>query len=155
MATYATMSEATMPMNELPKVNASLNSWKEIAVFLGRGVRTVQRWERELGLPVHRIRETEHSPVFAFASELRKWLERRGKAGVRKPPSPSDALPSAEPERRPQLEPPRLLAQEILKMLAEQAKATEQLRHSLEMTIAVLDLSRMGKNAGSIFPAEE
>ena len=31
-----------------------LNSWKEIASYLGRSVRTVQRWEREFGLPVHR-----------------------------------------------------------------------------------------------------
>jgi len=29
-----------------------LNSWKEIAAYVGRGVRTVQRWERELGFPV-------------------------------------------------------------------------------------------------------
>ncbi len=29
-----------------------LNSWKEIACYLGRGVRTVQRYERDLGLPV-------------------------------------------------------------------------------------------------------
>ena len=32
-----------------------LDSWKEIAAYLGRGVRTVQRWEREEGLPVHRL----------------------------------------------------------------------------------------------------
>ena len=31
-----------------------LNGWKEIAVFLGKGVRTVQRWERDHGLPIHR-----------------------------------------------------------------------------------------------------
>jgi hypothetical protein len=29
-----------------------LNGWKEIAGFFGRGVRTVQRWEQQLGLPV-------------------------------------------------------------------------------------------------------
>jgi hypothetical protein len=32
-----------------------LDSWKEIASYLGRGVRTVQRWECEEGLPVHRL----------------------------------------------------------------------------------------------------
>ena len=31
-----------------------LDSWKEIAAYLNRGVRTVRRWEREEGLPVHR-----------------------------------------------------------------------------------------------------
>jgi hypothetical protein len=29
-------------------------SWKEIAAYLGREVRTVQRWENTEGLPVHR-----------------------------------------------------------------------------------------------------
>jgi hypothetical protein len=28
-----------------------LNSWKEIAAYLNRGIRTVQRWEAELGMP--------------------------------------------------------------------------------------------------------
>jgi hypothetical protein len=32
-----------------------LDSWKEIAAYLGRSIRTVQRWEREEGLPVHRL----------------------------------------------------------------------------------------------------
>jgi phage terminase Nu1 subunit (DNA packaging protein) len=54
--------------------NSTLNSWKEIATFLGRGVRTVQRWERELGLPVHRVRRTEHSPVFAYRKEVQAWI---------------------------------------------------------------------------------
>jgi phage terminase Nu1 subunit (DNA packaging protein) len=53
---------------------AILNSWKEIASFLDRGVRTVQRWERELQLPVHRIGKGNRSPVFAFTSEIKLWL---------------------------------------------------------------------------------
>ena len=28
-----------------------LASWKDIAQYVGKGIRTVQRWERELGLP--------------------------------------------------------------------------------------------------------
>jgi hypothetical protein len=51
-----------------------LNSWKEISTYLGRGVRTVQRWEDELDLPVHRVRVGPRSPVFAFEHELRFWL---------------------------------------------------------------------------------
>ncbi|PYT73396.1 MAG: hypothetical protein DMG42_12615 [Acidobacteria bacterium] len=31
-----------------------LDSWKEIAAYLDREVRTVQRWEKKEGLPVHR-----------------------------------------------------------------------------------------------------
>ncbi len=49
-----------------------LNGWKEIAVHLGKSVRTVQRWELELRLPVHRIRTAGGEIVFAFRSELDK-----------------------------------------------------------------------------------
>jgi hypothetical protein len=31
-----------------------LESWKEIAAYLQRDIRTVQRWERLNGLPVYR-----------------------------------------------------------------------------------------------------
>jgi len=53
-----------------------LNSWKEIASYLGRGVRTVQRWERELNLPVRRPRAKERSAVLALKSELDQWLKK-------------------------------------------------------------------------------
>ena len=39
-----------------------------------RGVRTLQRWERELDLPVRRPHERRRSPVMAFKSELYHWL---------------------------------------------------------------------------------
>lgn len=51
-----------------------LNSWKEVATYLGRGVRTVQRWEQELGLPVRRPRGKTRSAVIAFRNELDQWL---------------------------------------------------------------------------------
>jgi hypothetical protein len=60
----------------LQKAN-TLNSWKEIASYLGRGVRTVQSWELELNLPVYRVGSTNRSPVFAFRSELDGWLRKQ------------------------------------------------------------------------------
>jgi tetratricopeptide (TPR) repeat protein len=55
-----------------------LESWKEIAAYLRRTVRTVQRWEREQGLPVHRLRHNKLATIFAYPSELdRWWAERR------------------------------------------------------------------------------
>ncbi len=53
-----------------------LSSWKEIASYLGKGVRTVQRWERELGLPVRRPKPNEKQIVLAFPEELDAWLKR-------------------------------------------------------------------------------
>lgn len=54
-----------------------LNSWKEIAGYLNRGVRTVQRWEAELGLPVRRPRGKTQSPVLALRSDIDEWVRSR------------------------------------------------------------------------------
>ena len=53
--------------------NARLDSWKEIASYLGKSVRTVQRWEEQEGLPVHRLPHSDRSSVFAFPQELDAW----------------------------------------------------------------------------------
>lgn len=54
-----------------------LESWKEIAAYLGRGTRTVQRWEREEALPVYRLQHDKLGSVYAYPSELDAWFERR------------------------------------------------------------------------------
>ena len=51
-----------------------LSGWKEISAFLGKGVRTAQRWERTLKMPVHRIGHKGGEIVFAYADELNEWL---------------------------------------------------------------------------------
>src|SRR5262249_2050618 len=51
-----------------------LNSWKEIARYLDRGVRTAQRWERDLQLPVRRPRGKRRSAVLAIPKEIDAWL---------------------------------------------------------------------------------
>jgi hypothetical protein len=50
-----------------------LTSWKEIAAYLGKGVRTVQRWERMFGLPVRRPVSASHKAVLAFPEEIDAW----------------------------------------------------------------------------------
>ena len=50
-----------------------LDSWKEIASFLGRTVRTVQRWEREEHLPVHRHVHQHGASVYAYSADLEAW----------------------------------------------------------------------------------
>jgi len=51
-----------------------LSSWKEIASYVGRSVRTVQRWEREIGLPVHRPTAKNEGVVVALPAELDAWV---------------------------------------------------------------------------------
>jgi TolB-like protein len=54
-----------------------LDSWKEIAVFLRRDVRTVQRWEKKEGLPVYRHLHDKLGSIYAYRNELAAWLTTR------------------------------------------------------------------------------
>jgi hypothetical protein len=73
-------------MQRTVKAGELLNSWKEIAAYLDRGVRTVQRWERELHLPVRRIGSGKRSPVCATVKELNFWISTTGAARARQQP---------------------------------------------------------------------
>ena len=52
-----------------------LQSWKEIAAYLGRSERTCRRWETESGLPIHRMDGSVRGSVFAYKSELDRWMD--------------------------------------------------------------------------------
>lgn len=67
-----------------------LDSWKEIAAFLRRDVRTVQRWEKKEGLPVYRHQHEKLGSVYAFRAELTEWFGTR---------QPSSAVAPAELEK--------------------------------------------------------
>ena len=51
-----------------------LTSWKEIAEYMRSGVRTVQRYERELGLPVRRPTGKLRGSVMATRAEIDAWI---------------------------------------------------------------------------------
>ncbi len=59
---------------ELPK-NTRLDSWKAIAAFFGKDERTVKRWEKERGLPIHRLPGAARGTVFSYTEELESWLQ--------------------------------------------------------------------------------
>ena len=73
-----------------------LDSWKEIATYLKRSVRTVHRWEKEEGLPVHRQLHKDLGSVFAYKSELDAWSSARS---VHARSAGGDGR--AEPQRNP------------------------------------------------------
>jgi tetratricopeptide (TPR) repeat protein len=54
-------------------VNHRLDSWKEIAAYFGRDERTVKRWEKGKGLPIHRL-PGARGGVYAFTDELAQWM---------------------------------------------------------------------------------
>ena len=53
-----------------------LTSWKEIAAYLGKGVRTVQRWEYLFGFPVRRPNGNRNA-VIALVSDIDVWVHQR------------------------------------------------------------------------------
>ena len=109
-----------------------LNSWKEIANYLGRGVRTAQRWERQAGLPVRRLNGKSRSAVLAFPADIDAWLHsqaatRNGSVPAR--PAASDELP-----------PPHDMHDQLLRN-AEQLAATVALLQS-QLAIALEESKR-------------
>jgi len=53
-----------------------LSGWKDIANYLRKGVRTVQRYEHELNLPVHRLsRGKLGGGVITTRNELDTWIQ--------------------------------------------------------------------------------
>lgn len=76
-------------MSENGSFNGRLDTWKEIAAYLNRDVRTVIRWQKN-GLPVHRVPGGQRQAVFAYRDELDAWLVSQEKDSV---PSPAGILP--------------------------------------------------------------
>jgi len=62
---------------EPPTDEPRLESWGEIAAYLRREIRTVQRWEKYQGLPVRRLQIGKLGSVYAYRSELDKWYRER------------------------------------------------------------------------------
>jgi Tfp pilus assembly protein PilF len=76
-------------LDETKNSNRRLDSWKEIAAFFRRDERTVKRWEKERGLPVHRLQGSTTGRVYAYSDELLHWM---------KSPVPAEPLaPTMEP----------------------------------------------------------
>jgi len=73
---------------------ATLNGWKDIASYVGKSVRAVQRWERDFGLPVHRIKTPTGQVVYAFRAEIDAWrVTMRSRPSEDQPESPGGEPP--------------------------------------------------------------
>lgn len=57
------------------RVRRCLETWGEIAAHLNVEIRTAQRWERKIGLPVRRLEGSQ--AVYAYADDLDRWRESR------------------------------------------------------------------------------
>src|SRR5215472_19130684 len=73
-----------------------LDSWKEIAAYLRKDIRTVQLWEKKEGLPVHRHAHAARATVYAYPEQLDAWLaeKQQKSAAGSKPPLSEAPLPT-------------------------------------------------------------
>jgi len=90
---YSAIESATV-LTQIPGLNDRAASWKEIAAYFKRDVRTVQLWEKQEALPVYRGRCDRKFTVYAFKSQLDEWRRRR------MPSHAAPALPNASPAER-------------------------------------------------------
>jgi hypothetical protein len=63
---------------QMPSACERLDSWKEIASYLRRSVRCVQRWEKNEGLPILRHRHAHGATIYTYRHELDDWWHGRG-----------------------------------------------------------------------------
>jgi hypothetical protein len=69
------LTETKMPAPDQPP---PLTSWKDIALFMGKAVRTAQRWERDLGLPIRRRKGVLSENMVALErSDFDAWTHRK------------------------------------------------------------------------------
>jgi hypothetical protein len=92
-----------------------LSGWKEIANYLGKGVRTVQRYERELGFPARRPAGKPHGAVIATIAEVDAWV---------------DAIPIREQFRlsRMQMDSPTVMLDDLKKRMETMAALRDQMQ---------------------------
>jgi len=79
------------------KVRQRLETWGEIATYLGVEIRTAQRWEKRMALPVRRLDGGQ--AVYALADDLDAWRaarERGSRDGTIDPTpiTPASAAPA-------------------------------------------------------------
>jgi hypothetical protein len=114
--------------------NQRLDSWKEIAEYLGRDVRTAIRWEKERDLPVHRVPGGVRQAVFAYSAEIDSWMNGQPADGLE---SPAATTPTSAPNSEPaQPEPPLT---PVANATAAAAELNRPLRNA-QVAIAVLAL---------------
>lgn len=66
-----------MNNGSMPVAGPVLTSWKDIARYMGKGVRTVQRWEQDFGLPVRRPLGSSKKAILARPQDLDAWVALR------------------------------------------------------------------------------
>jgi len=131
-----------------------LSGWKEIGNYLGKGVRTVQRYERQMGLPVRRPAGKARGSVVAVIAELDGWIKAS-------PIREAFLLRSAAPEHSPGvravtkgLSQLAQLRDQMVTLRAELQASVTQLQHSVVEVTKGLEL-HLWKHTLALVSSEE
>lgn len=88
------------PVPSERQLGERLDGWKSIASYLGRDIRTVQRWKAHEGLPVHRLEHRQRASAYAFTGELDEWVANRDLSPPDSGPPGVSPLPGRSRVRR-------------------------------------------------------
>ncbi len=122
-------------------MNKMLSSWKEIAHFFGKGVRTVQRWEKTLDLPIRRPPGAPSNVVLARTSDLEEWMHR---SASRRDVQELQNLPGTA--LRSAVEQVEAETARLLRLAPQPVASDEADRSPLEVEEAVSRLHKVGED---------
>jgi len=132
-----------------------LSGWKDIANYLGKGVRTVQRYERHMGLPVRRPAGKPRGSVVATKAEIDAWVAASPIREVFQLTKPThDSFASATAAIKRGLEEMCRLRDQMLALRAEVKTSVQLLRDSVHSLQSEVNANRWHESA-SVFPVIE
>ncbi|HTW59028.1 MAG TPA: hypothetical protein VMD99_12930 [Terriglobales bacterium] len=114
-----------------PEPPQFLSGWKDIANYLGKGVRTVQRYERQMSLPVRRPAGRPSGSVVATKAELDAWVSASPIREAFHLPSPSCNYAASADAIRTGIEEMRKLRDQMVALRAEWRTSVSLLRQSV------------------------
>jgi hypothetical protein len=126
IASTPTLCDEVPPGQGVVEKLEIISGWKDIATYLKKGVRTVQRYERELGLPVRRPAGKSHGSVIATKSELDGWI-------IASPIRETFRLPAVSVEHAKSLSEFRCHVKELHRLREETAELHAAVTASMEL----------------------
>lgn len=118
-----------------------LSGWKEIASYLGKAVRTVQRYECELRLPIQRPAGRSTGSVIATKTEIDSWISTAPFREAFRPPLRAADTTEKVKGLTQQVTEMHRLCEETARLRDEMRAARQALKASLQLLQEILALA--------------